>query len=57
MAILCWAAKNSLRGTIVTNPYCVIGFDIIQALSSSTTVMISNIQISRYYMQTGQRQE
>ncbi len=23
--------------------YCVIGFDIIQALSSSTTAMISNI--------------
>ncbi len=35
---------------IVTNPYCVTGFDIIQALSFKTiaTAMIFNIQISRY---------
>jgi hypothetical protein len=28
---------------VVTNPYCVTGFDIIQALSSRLTAMISNI--------------
>jgi hypothetical protein len=35
---------------IVTNPYCVTGFDIIQALSSSCDLSTSR---SRYYMQTG----
>ena len=31
----------SERIFIVTNPYCVTGFDIIQALSSKTIVVIS----------------
>jgi hypothetical protein len=37
---------------IVTNPYCVTGFDVIQGYHQAYN-LISNIEISRYYMQTG----
>jgi hypothetical protein len=38
----------------VTNPYFVTGFDIIQAYHPRLFYsLIFNIQISRYYMQTG----
>ena len=56
----CMAYLNTRAFTVVSiifiilNPYCVIGFDIIQTYHPRIyNSLISNIWISRYYMQTG----